>query len=485
MAAGAVAGVTHKAGHGPKAKSAVVIGAGPGGYVAAIKLAQLGVPTTCVEKEALGGVCLNWGCIPSKAIISASSLFDKAKKGADMGITCSPVADLAKINAWKNGIVARQTGGVGALLKGNKVEHLKGSARFTGKGREVEVVFADGTTKTLNPDAVIVAPGARVVELPGIKIDEKDILSAKGVLELTELPKRMVCIGGGIIGLELGIAFAKLGTKLTVVEYLDHILGDVDPELTRWVTRKMNAIGIEQQLSSKVVGVEKKGDHLEAIVQDADGKNERRIACDKVLMAVGFKPNSDGLGLEKIGVALDKRGHILVNDRLETNVPGVFAIGDVTGMPYLAHRASKQGIVAAEVIAGEPAAYDVRAMPSAIFTDPEISSVGLSEAQAKAAGYEVKTGKFPFAPNGRAAAYGEHPAPGVVKIVADKASGIVLGVHIAGHEASDLIGEAALAIEMGATAADLAFTVHPHPTLTEAIMEAAEATIGKPIHILT
>jgi dihydrolipoamide dehydrogenase len=484
MTAGATAGTALKAGRGEKAKSAVVIGAGPGGYVAAIKLAQLGVPTTCVEKEALGGVCLNWGCIPSKAVIQASSLFEKAKKGAEMGIVCSPVADMAKITAWKDQIVAKQTSGVGQLFKGNKVEHLKGTARLTGRGREVEVDLADGTKKTLSPDAVIVSPGARVAELPGIKIDEKDILSSRGVLDLTVLPARMVVIGGGVIGLELGTALAKLGTKVTVVEFLDHILGDTDPELSRWVSRKMGALGMDLQLSSKVVSVEKKGGALEAVVQDADGKNERRVPCDKVLLAVGFKPNSEGLGLEKLGVALDTRGHILVNDRLETNVRGIYAIGDVTGMPYLAHRASRQGIVAAEVIAGEPAAYDVRAMPAATFTDPEIATVGLTEAQAKAAGYEVKVGKFPFAPNGRARAYGDSVPPGVVKIVADKASGVLLGVHICGHEASELISEAALAIEMGATAQDLALTVHPHPTLAEAVMEAAEGTVGKPIHIL-
>jgi dihydrolipoamide dehydrogenase len=471
--------------HGNGAQDAVVIGAGPGGYVAAIKLAQLGIKTTCVEREALGGVCLNWGCIPSKAIISAASLFEKAKKSADMGIACSPVVDMARVKAWKDSIVEKQTSGVGQLFKGNKVEHVKGTARLTGRGTEVEVEAADGKRTTLAPGAVVIATGARNIEIPGLKFDGKSVLNARDALDLAEVPKRLLVVGGGVIGLELGIALAKLGSKLFVAEFLDHILGDTDPEMSRWVTRKLNALGAELMLKTKVTGYEAKDGALEAIVQDADGKNERRIACDKILVAVGFKPNSDGLGLEKAGVALDKRGHVVVNERLETSVPGVYAIGDVTGAPYLAHRASKQGVVVAEVIAGEPAAYDVRAMPAAIFTDPEIATVGLTAEQAQAQGYEVKVGKFPFAPNGRARALGENPPPGAVKVVADKATGVILGVHICGAEASDLIAEAALAIEMGATAFDIASTVHPHPTLSEAVMEAAEAAVGKAIHVLS
>ncbi len=471
--------------HGNGTRDAVVIGAGPGGYVAAIKLAQLGVKATVVEREALGGVCLNWGCIPSKAIIQAASLFDRAKHAGDMGIACSPVADMAKIKKWKDSIVEKQTSGVGQLLKGNKIEHVKGTARFAGKGTALEIEGADGKKTRLEPGAVVVATGARNVELPGLKFDGKSVLTARDALDLAEIPKRLVVVGGGVIGLELGMAFAKLGTKLTVVEFLDHILGDTDPDCSRWVTRKLGALGSDVLLKAKAVGYEAKGGALEAIVQDADGKNERRIACDKILVAVGFKPNTDGIGLDKAGVAMDKRGHVLVNERLETNVPGIYAIGDITGAPYLAHRASKQGVVVAEVIAGEPSAYDVRAMPAATFTDPEIATVGLTADQAAAEGYEVKIGKFPFAPNGRARAYGENPPPGIVKIVADKHTGVILGVHIAGHEASELIAEGALAIEMGAKVEDLAFTVHPHPTLSEAVMEAAEAAAGKAIHVLT
>jgi dihydrolipoamide dehydrogenase len=466
---------------------AVVIGSGPGGYVCAIKLGQLGQKTVIVEREAIGGVCLNWGCIPSKAVIQAADTFEKVRKKAEeMGIAgvAGATLEMKKLSAWKRKIVERLTGNVAQLLKGNKVEILRGEAHFAGSGTALEVKAEGKPAVRLEPRAVVVATGARSFELPGLPTDGKRVLGARGLLDLEEVPARLLVVGGGVIGIELGTAFAKLGSKVTIVELLDTILFGTDPDLSRWVARRLRQLDVEVLLQSKVAGAtEGKDGALAVKVTDAQGKNERTLEADKVLVSVGFKPNSAGLGLEDLRVALDGRGHIVVNERLETNVPGIYAIGDVTGPPYLAHRASKQGIVAAEVIAGRNAAFDVRAMPNAIFGDPEIATVGLSEAQAKEQGYTPKIGKFPFSALGKAQIY-ESPAPGTMKIVADADSGLLLGVHICGHGAADLIGEAALAIEMGATAEDLALTVHPHPTLTEGLMEAAEATVGKPIHLL-
>lgn len=469
----------------PARPDIVVIGSGPGGYVCAIKAAQLGQRVTIVEREAIGGVCTNWGCIPSKAIIQAADLYERTKKAAgEMGIAgvAGSTVDMKKTQAWKKTVVERLSGGIGQLLKGNKVEVIRGRARLAGKGTALEVEVPDGKPLRLEPRAVVVATGARNIDLPGLAVDRKFILDARGALDLDEVPGRLVVVGGGVIGLELGTAFAKLGSKVTVVELLDAILFGTDPDCTRWVTRKLKQLEVEILLQSKVTAADAKAKTV--TVADAQGKNERTLEADRVLVAVGFRPNSSELGLEDLGVALDRRGHIVVNDRLETNVPGIYAIGDVTGGPYLAHRASKQGIVAAEVIAGHRSAFDVRAIPGAIFTDPEIATVGLTAEQAKEQGYEVKVGKFPFSALGKAQIH-EHPAPGLVKLVADARSGLLLGAHIAGHGACDLISECALALEMGATAEDLALTIHPHPTLPEAIMEAAEATVFKAVHVLS
>ncbi len=458
---------------------AVVIGGGPGGYVCAIKLGQLGVKTVLVERESLGGACLNWGCIPSKAVIQAADFYERTKKAAgEMGIAGveRSAIDMKRLHAWKSGIIQRMTGGVVQLLKGNKVEVWKGRARFAGKGTALDV---EG--RRIEPRAVVIATGARPADLPGLPIDEKAILSARGLLDLDRIPERLLVVGGGVIGLELGTAFAKFGAKVTVVELLDTVLFGVDPDLVRWVVRKLRSLDVEVLTRAKVTAYA----DGKATVADADGKNERKIEADKVLVSVGFRPNTEDLGLADLRVSLDRRGHVLVNERMETNVPGIYAIGDVTGPPYLAHRASKQGIVAAEAIAGKKsAAFDARAIPAGIFTDPEIATVGLTEKEARERGIDVKVGKFPFSALGKAQVH-EHPAPGLVKIVADAQSGIVLGVHICGHGANDIVSEAALAIEMGATAEDLALTIHPHPTLPEAIMEAAEAAaFGKSIHAL-
>jgi dihydrolipoamide dehydrogenase len=462
----------------------VVIGAGPGGYPAAIRAAQNGLKTACIERESLGGVCLNWGCIPSKAIIQAATLHDKARnKGADMGIDIPNVAvDMAKLTGWKDGIVGKLTGGVGQLLKGNGVETIYGDATITGPGT-IEVTGADGAT-TVSARNIVIACGTEVVQLPDLAFDGEHILSVRQLLDVKTLPRRLAIVGGGVIGMEMGMAYAKLGAEVTVVEFLDDILTGVDRDCVKWVQRRFKKLGGKVMTRSKAAGFEVQAGEVHLKVTGRDGGDEATVVCDKVLVAVGFRPNTAGLGLESVGVALDDRGHIQIDDRCRTNVEGIYAIGDVTGAPYLAHRATKQGVVAADVIAGKHAAMDVRAMPAAIFTDPEIAEVGLSEEQAREQGYEPKLGKFPFAALGRALIYGDKPVPGLVKLVVDEPSGVLLGAAVCGANASDAIAELTLAIEMGALAEDLALTVHVHPTIPEAIMEAAEAAVHKAIHIL-
>jgi len=464
---------------------AAVIGSGPGGYVCGIKLAQLGVKTAVVEREFLGGVCLNVGCIPSKAVITAASLFERMRHAEVMGLSCGePRIDVAKMQEWKRGVVKKLTGGVQMLLEKNGARIVRGEARIAGP-HAIDVRTAEGVQRIEASKAIVVATGARDIAIPALKIDEKHCLSYRGALDLEEVPKRLLVVGGGVIGLELGTAWAKLGAKLTVVELLDTVLPGTDKDLVRWVVRKLKGLGADIFTKSKATGYEVQKDGAVAVACEIEGKAQT-IVVDKMLVAVGFKPNSSGLGLEEVGVELDRRGHVVVDKQLRSNVESILAIGDVSGPPYLAHKASREGIVAAEVIAGRRVEYDVQAMPAATFTDPEISTVGLTEEQAREQGYAVKVGKFPFSALGRALTLGEEGVPaGVVKVVADQATGVVLGVHICGHEASDLIAEAAHAMEMGATVEDLALTVHPHPTLSEAVMEAAEAAHGKAIHIVS
>ena len=453
---------------------AVVIGAGPGGYVAAIMLAQLGQSVLCIEKEKVGGVCLNWGCIPSKAMIAASSLVESIQGADDMGVSVTGLTvDMAKMKSWKDGIVTRLTGGIADLFKRNGVEYLAGDARFVSKGKLL-VKTADGE-QSVTASKVLVATGASVVQLPGMAIDGKTFLSSKEALDLTEVPASLLVIGGGIVGCEIGTYMSKLGAQVTIVELADTILAGTDPELVKVVQRGLKKRKISVHTSSKVTAV-KDG---QATIETPKGAKTAPAA--KVLVAVGFKPNTPGLGLDAVGVKLDGRGHVLVDDQLRTSNPDVFAIGDVIGPPYLAHKASKEGLVAAQVMAGKDVTLDVKAMPAAIFTDPEIATVGLTEAQAKERGHDVKVGSFPFAANGRALST-KHP-DGMVKFVADAKDDTLLGVHICGHEASDLIAEAALCIEMGGTVADIGLTVHPHPTLSETLMEAAHVVEGHAIHI--
>jgi dihydrolipoamide dehydrogenase len=456
---------------------AVVIGAGPAGYVCAIRLAQLGVETAIIERGPVGGVCLNWGCIPSKAFIHVAKVYEEIKHAEEFGISVSGVKlDAKKLQAWKEGVVKQLTGGVDQLLKANKVEKIVGEVTF--KDNSTLVVDKGGEKTEIAFRKAVVAVGGRPIEIPGFTIDGKTVLGAKGALALDEIPKDLVIIGGGVIGIEMGTFFAKFGAKVSIVEMTDQILPGTEKDLVRVVEKRLKKNNVEIFTGSKALGWKAKGKTAEVEIETASGK--KTIKANKILMSVGVKPNTDLLNIDKTDVKLTERGFVQVDQSLRTTVPNIFAIGDVAGPPLLAHKGSKEGLVVADIIAGKNAVYDVRAMPAAIFTDPEIATVGLTEKEAQAKGYKVKSGRFPFAALGRAIA--DNDSDGFVRLVRDLDTDRVLGVQIVGAGASDMIAEAALAIEMGATAEDIALTVHTHPTLPEAIMEAAEASHGIAVH---
>ncbi|MEZ4437605.1 MAG: dihydrolipoyl dehydrogenase [Polyangiaceae bacterium] len=465
-----------------KTYDAIVIGGGPGGYPCTIKLGQLGLKTLCVEMDKPGGVCLNWGCIPSKALIYAANQYEKATgDNAEIGIEAKEVTlDPNKLQDWKDGIVKRLTGGVSALMKSAKADYLAGRGKLVSKDT-VEVTLADGTTERVQATkGIVIATGATTVEIPSFKFDGKQIIGAKEAVSLREIPRRLLVIGGGIIGLELGTVYQKLGSQLFVAEALPHLLGDTDPDCTRIVERKLKKHGATIYKKALAKSYTKNPDGSLAVTIEVEGKPEV-IEVDMVLVAVGMRPASKNLGLEEVGVTVDQRGFIPTDARCATNVPGIYAVGDVSGPPLLAHKATKEGEIAAEVIAGHKAAKDWVGMPGAIFTDPEIASVGMSEAEAKDKGIEIKVGKFPFSVLGKAMAMRE--TDGFVKVIAHAESQQILGVHIVGPEASAQISEAALSLEMAAFVEDVMLTVHPHPTLGEAYMEAAAHAIGQAIHI--
>ena len=461
----------------PLSTEVLVIGAGPGGYVAAIKLGKLGKKVVLVDKDKLGGECLNYGCIPSKALINAASLIYKSQKAAVVGVTPAVQADWQKLQSWKNQMIGGFNRGIAGLAKGNGVTVLSGAAKFT-SAREAQVVSASGT-ETVTFEQAIIVTGSRPISIPGFEIDGVKVLSSKEALELTAAPPNLVVIGGGVIGLEIGTFYAKLGSKVTVVEFLPQLLPGIEPDLVMPVSRNLQKLGVEVLLSSKAKSFEASGEALTVKVETPEG--EKSLAADKILLSVGRAPNAGGLGLEELGIKKDPKGHILVNDAYQTNVANIYAAGDVVGPPYLAHKASREGILAAYAIAGFPP-RERGAVPWAVFTDPEISSVGETEEQAKARGAQVLVGRFPFSASGRAQAVRE--PDGFVKIVADKGNHKLLGVGIVGPNASDLISEGALALKLGATIEDIADTIHPHPTLPEAFQEAAEACLGEAIHIL-
>lgn len=452
-----------------------VVGGGPGGYVAAIRAAQLGKKVVLAEEHLLGGECLNYGCIPSKSLIKSANLFHKIKNAADMGIEAAGARmDISRLQHWKSNVVEKLRKGIAQLCEGNGVDVVNGHASFESSTEatvgEKEVIFSNA----------IIATGSKPIGLPGLRLDGRHIIGSKEALELKEIPKALIVVGGGVTGLEMATFFLKLGAEVTIVEIMDQLLPGMDKDAVRLVSRSLGKLGATVYLSSEVKGVEVRGNEVVAEIGTPEGRREAR--GDHVLVTVGRKPNTESLGLERAGVQVDSKGYITVDSQMRTNVRHIFAIGDVTGQPFLAHKASKEGIVAVEVAAGLNSAADFRAMPAAIFTDPEVASVGLSEEEARVGGGHIVVGRVPFAAIGRALAGGE--PDGFVKIIADADSKLVLGGLIVGAEASDLISELALAIEMGATLEDLAWTVHPHPTLPEGIMESAEAALGHAIHVL-
>lgn len=456
----------------------IVIGAGPGGYVAAIRAAQLGLKTACVESRAtLGGTCLNVGCIPSKALLHASELYHEAHSGAlaKFGVDFNGVSlNLEQMHSEKAKAVGELTGGIEFLFKKNKVDWLKGHASFT-SANSVDVA---GTSYTAGK--IIIATGSSVASLPGVEIDQKLIVDSTGALALPKVPKHLVVIGGGVIGLELGSVWGRLGAKVTVVEYLDQILPGMDGEVRKEAAKIFKKQGFEIRTGAKVTGASVKGGKAALSLEPAAGGASEIIEADCVLVAIGRRPNTEGLALDKAGVTTNKRGQIEVGHDFQTNAPGIYAIGDVTPGPMLAHKAEDEGIAAAEFAAGLTGIINHDIIPGVVYTMPEIASVGLTEEEAHEK-TEVKIGKFPMMANSRAKT--NRAADGFVKVIADAATDRVLGVHIIASLAGTMIAEAATAMEFGATSEDIAYSCHAHPTHAEALKEAAMAVTGKPIHM--
>jgi dihydrolipoamide dehydrogenase len=459
----------------------LVIGAGPGGYVAAIRAAQRGLDVTLVERDAYGGVCLNRGCIPSKAYITATDVAHDAATAEEMGIHADPAVDLAAMCDWKDGVVDRLTGGVEKLCKANGVSLLEGTATFVDEGTVRVEHDGDGRgAETVAFEHCIVATGSRPVELPGLPFADDPILDSAAALDLDAVPDRLVVVGAGYIGMELSTTFAKLGSDVTVVEMLDGVLPGYEDDVARVVRRRAEDIGVDFAFGEGATGWREADDGVVVTTEDEDGE-AATYGADRVLVAVGRAPVTDTLDAENAGLEPTEDGFFATDERCRTDVDGIYAVGDVAGEPMLAHAASAEGIVAAESIAGDPAAVDARAVPAAVFTDPEIATVGLTEAEAEAEGVDPVVGEMPFNASGRALTTGD--TDGFVRVVAD-ADGVVRGGQIVGREASELIAELTLAVGMGATLAEVASTIHTHPTLSEAVMEAAENARGQAIHTL-
>lgn len=456
----------------------IVIGAGPGGYVAAIRAAQLGLKVACVEKRgALGGTCLNVGCIPSKALLDSSERFEDAKTHfADHGIVAKVALDLKTMMARKDKAVVDLTKGIEGLFRKNKVTYVKGSGAIKSPGE----VMVDGK-QIIATKNILIATGSDVMPLPGVPFDEKKIVSSTGALVLNAVPEHLVVVGGGVIGLELGSVWRRLGSKVTVVEFLERIGGPMDAEVAKQFQRILEKQGMVFKLGTKVTGADTKGKGVTLTLEPNKGPSKETLAADVVLVSIGRKPYTEGLGLDKVGIKLDERGRVPVNDHYETSVKGIYAIGDVIVGPMLAHKAEDEGMAVAEIMAGQKGHVYYDAIPSVVYTWPEIASVGKTEEELRAAGVEFKAGKFPFMANSRGRTVGQ--TEGFVKILADAKTDRVLGVHIIGAHAGTLIAEAVLAMEFGASAEDIARTCHAHPTLNEAVKEAALAVDGRPIHI--
>ena len=457
---------------------AIVIGGGPGGYSAAIRLGQLGKKVLCVERERLGGVCLNWGCMPSKALLHVGEVITAARDLKEMGVSFGePKLDLGALNKWKSKMIDDLVGGIGTLFKANKVESLFGVATVVDKNT-VRVKKADGGEETVTADNLVIATGSEPVPLPGFDRNGNTVLNSDDAVTLAEVPRSIVILGAGVIGLEFATIYRRLGAEVTVVEMLDRALGDTDIEISTLLLRILKKQGITVHLKTKCVSADVQSKRVVAKLQ---GEVNVMLEAEKLLVAVGRLPRTAQAGLDKLGLAMD-RGFIKVDDRRQTSVPNVFAIGDCSGPPLLAHKAMKEGVVAAEVIAGLKSAYDPMAMPNCVYTDPQVATAGLSEEQAKAAGYDIAVSKFRLAALGRARTVGI--SEGMVKIVGDKKTDLVLGIHIVSPTAESMIGEAVIAIEMGATVEDIGLSIHPHPTFAESIMEAAELMHGRAIHVV-
>ena len=458
----------------------LVIGGGPGGYVAAIRAGQLDLDVTLVEMDAYGGTCLNYGCIPSKALISASDLAHRAGAAEDMGVHADPAVDLAAMVGWKDRLVRRLTKGVEHLCEGAGATLIEGRAEFASHDTARVVHGGEGQgSETVEFEHAIVATGSRPIELPGFAFDGENVLSSREALALESVPDDLVVVGAGYIGMELATVFAKLGTEVTVFEQLPEPLPGYEADVTDVVRDRAEDLGIDFRFEHDAAGWEEDGDGVLVRATGPDGE-EAAVAADRCLVAVGREPVTDTVNLEEAGVETDEHGFVRTDDRARTNMEQVYAVGDVTGEPMLAHAAFREGEVAAEVIAGEPAALDHQAVPAAVFTDPEIGTVGMTAAEAEEAGFESAVGEMPMRASGRALTLSERE--GFARVVADADAGFVLGAQIVGPEASELIAEVGLAIEMGATLEDLAATIHTHPTLTEAVHEAAMGALGHSIH---
>jgi dihydrolipoamide dehydrogenase len=461
----------------------IVIGTGPGGYVCAIRAAQLGMKVAVVEKRAThGGTCLNVGCIPSKALLHASELFEEAGHSfAKMGIGVgTPKLDLAALMTFKDDGVDGNVKGVEYLLKKNKIDAVRGTGRIAGAGK-VEVKAADGKTQTLETKHIVIATGSDVAKLRGVDADGKRIVTSDQAIALDKVPGKLLVIGAGVIGLELGSVWRRLGSQVTVVEFLDRILPGLDSEVGRQSQRILEKQGMVFRLGSKVTGVDSSGATLKATVEPSKGGAAETIEADLILLCTGRVAYTEGLGLKEIGVALDERGRVKTDAHFATNVKGIYAIGDVIAGPMLAHKAEDEGVAVAEVLAGQAGHVNYDVIPNVVYTFPEIASVGKTEDELKEAGVAYNAGKFPFTANGRAKA--NHQTDGFVKILADAKTDRVLGVHIVGADAGNMIAEAAVAMEFGAAAEDIARTCHAHPTLPEAVKEAAMAVAKRAIHM--
>lgn len=454
----------------------IVIGTGPGGYHAAIRAAQLGKKVLAIEAEYVGGVCLNVGCIPTKALLHAAEELEATKHSASFGLEVKGATlDHQKLGGWRDGIVKRLTGGVSQLFKGNKVELKTGFAKFVAK----DTIEVNG--EKIQGKTFIVATGSEPNSLPGFEVDQKDIIDSTGALKIEDkFPKRMLCIGGGAIGLEFAQIYKRMGAEVTVIEFMGQILPASDPETANLLAKILLKQGLVIKTNTKGVKQERKKDGIHVTLEDVKTGAQETLVVDKILVATGRRPRGKGLGLEAIGVKVDERGYIPTNEKLETAVPGIYAIGDVTKPPLLAHKAMKEGLIAAENAAGGNAVMDYQ-VPSVVYTAPEWAGVGMTEEEAIKAGYKVKLGKFPLAASGRAMTL--EATDGLIKLIGDAETDLLLGGFIVGPNASDLVGELGLALEMGATVTDIGLTVHAHPTLSEGIMEAAEHLHKQAIHI--